>query len=251
MLRIAKVERAMLNLTHKNTSRITRILGGFILTIVMCMFIAPGAMACNAKGKGKDCPPLNPPTEGHSVVVITGSLVHDYDSENVARPCGSGQNISNASGDYHCDVAPYNDIVMNTQGLTVIFNKKNQRICNSFAFPGLGEPAILTMDNGSFNYGWTDDCSDGCSIEVRMTFSGDQIFDATDGKADSLDVVMTGTIDAATPDGNPFLQAQDILIETMDFDFKKPGSGRTAGSCMFYTNPALTFAQIQFTSVDD
>ncbi len=239
----------MLYLTRKNTSGITRILGGFILTLVMCMFIAPAAMACNAKGKGKDCPPLNPPALGDSLVVLTGLLVHDIDFGHAARTCNSGQDISNASGDYHCDVTPDNDIIMNTQGLTVIFNKKNQRICNSFAFLGLGEPAELSMDDGSFNYGWTDDCSNGCSIEVRMTFSGDQILDATDSKADSLDVVMTGTIDTAIPDGNPFLPDQNIFIETMDFNFKKPGSGRTAGSCMFYTNPALTSPQIQFESV--
>jgi len=249
---MAELERAMFNLTHKNTSRLTRILGGFILTIVMCIFITPGAIAgCNAKGKGKDCPPLNPPSRGDSVVKITGSLVHDFDSDNVARSCGSGADISNASGDYHCAVAPYNDSDMNTQGLVVIFNKKNQRICNSLAFQVLDNPATLTMDDGSFNYGWTDDCSNGCSIEVRMTFSGKQILDATDSKSDSLDVVLTGTIDTGTQDGNPFLVTRDVFIETMDFNFKKPGSNRTAGSCMFYSNPALTSPQIRFSSMDD
>ncbi len=246
----------MLDLTRPNTSRITRILGGFILILVMSMFIAPGAMAgCNKKGKGKDCPDPgpdpNPPAPGNSLVAFTGSLIQDYSNPgDVDRDCATETGISNASGNYNCMVAGRPDVSMNTQGLTALFKKSHRTICNSFATGLLDPPAVLSPDAG-FSYGWTDDCTDGsCAVEVRVTFSGSQILAATSDKADSLDVVMTGTIDTTGDDGNPFLLDQDVFIDNMEFNFKKPGRNRTAGRCMFYTTPAISDPpQIQFTSL--
>jgi hypothetical protein len=82
----------------------------------------------------------------------------------------------------------------------------------------------------SYIYGWTDTCDDGsCSVEIRLVSKDPLIQAITFGKSDQLEITLFGITDSQSP--NPFDGNLNLNVHSIETDFKKTGSTRTAVLC--------------------
>jgi len=224
--------------THIQSPRLLAVLAAVVLAVLLATPSAFGG--CNKWGKGQDCSPNpNPAIPGSAVIQIDDESPCSCMGPDHPMPemwmgpmdCESAIGISNTEGEYFCAVQPLDVVVLMTHHMSMDFNQKYAKICNSLAFNpvSVGHP-----DEVSF--GWTEDCFDGsCAMDMNMEFSGARILDLTKGAADALSLVLHGTIETAVGgNGNPFLVPQDIDLESMDLVFLQPGSTRIAGICTIY-----------------
>ena len=223
---------------HSSTPSFLPILAG-VLSI--CLLVAPDALGgCNKWGKGNDCgPDPNPLVAGAAVIEIDDQTPCTCMGADHPMPemwmgpmsCESAVGISHEAGEYNCTVQPLDIVVAMTHHMSMNFNPKYAKICNSLAFD-----AVSVGHPDEVSFGWTDDCSDGsCALEMNLEFSGPRILEVTNGASDALSVVLHGAIATASGDnGNPFLLPREIGFDSMDLVFLKPGSTRIAGLCTLY-----------------
>jgi len=234
----------MLRFTFRGISPYRTFAAG-VLLIVACAVLAPcsAQAGCNQKGKGRDCNVVSSLDSNSSLAAIDGT--HFYFESDAWATCASAANNSADSGSYLCSDPP--TMFLSTRLLTGIFANRFWDICHSFT-PGDGEEGfVLTPDDVS--YGWIDDCSDGdCAVEVRAEFSGLDLEDLTDGKADRLNMVMHGKVYDAL-EADPFAEDQIVIIDRIGLAFFRPGSDRNAGTCDWYTD--LSGAQVILDSLDE
>jgi len=219
------------------THRVLLVLTALLLG---CLLAAPDAFGgCNKWGKGKDCSPNpNPIVPGSAIIQIDDvapcMCVKEHPMPEMwmgSMSCESGANISNTEGEYYCDVQPLDVVVLVTHHMSMNFNQKYAKICNSLSFDNV---SVGHPDEVSF--GWTEDCYDGtCGMDMNMAFSGPRLLELTDGASDALSLVLHGTIETVPGgNGNPFTVPQDIGFDSADLVFLKPGSTKIAGICTLY-----------------
>ncbi len=227
--------------THHEVSKGKILITGVLLAFSLVLFSASSATAaCNKFGRGKDCQQPTPAPQGFSKVNVTGD---NADSGSEPLDCTSGAGNTSAGGSYAC--VPPTDMYLSTIRFTGIFANKNWDLCHA-----LDSGAILHPED--FSYGWLDDCADGtCAVAVNMAFSGAGVEARTGGKADKLNVVMSTTLATeVSPDPfGPPRQKQLMVINQINLDFIKSASGRSVGTCAWYSD--LSGDQITVVSFGD
>jgi hypothetical protein len=84
--------------------------------------------------------------------------------------CNSAIGISSASGDYNCSVTDLDQVMVMTHHMSMVFQKKHAKICNSLAFTS-GATGHPDTDGEGVVFSWTEDCSNGsCAVEISMKF---------------------------------------------------------------------------------
>ena len=235
---------------------------GLLMTAFLALFVAPEAMAGCKNGKGK----CNSPPPPDNTTITPGSSTASFDGEGNMHiekdggyvSCGTGADLTVASGDYFCDGPDGSSLPefhITTASFTGHFNKKYREICSYLGNtpqPGDHNFAKLTPDEVS--YGWRDDCTNGsCRIEISMKFSGQDIRTETDNKADQLSIVLSGT---AYPqldgdEANPFyMQEVYVDIDSATLDFGLTGKRRSVGLCPFSVDKNDGNQFVTFLSID-
>jgi hypothetical protein len=224
------------------------------MTVLLALFVTPGAMAgCkNGKGKCKTPPNPTPATQGSSVAFFDAEAnMHVEHSGELG--CSTGVDLTVASGDYFCN-DPLPDFHISTASFTGLFNKKYREICGSLGnTPEAGDHNFATLTPYEFSYGWRDDCTNGsCRIEISMKFKGSQISTETKNKADQLSIVISGWAEE-TPvdDANPFY-LEDVIIDvdSATLEFGLTGKRRSVGLCPFGVDKKDKIQSVTFHSLD-
>ena len=197
---------------------------------MLALLASPSAMAaCNKFGRGKDCAQPTPTPPGFTEAYLYSS---NFDSGFDPLLCASGANTT-AGGNYSC-AAPLPEVLLSTRALTGIFAQKNWDLCHALDPIDGRFGVLLTPD--ALSYGWTDSCSDGlCATEFRMSFSGEDVEAATNGKAGLMNVTLHAAIAPPTGTGDPFRdRKQTMLFDRVQLDFFRANNGREVGSCVWY-----------------
>ena len=225
------------------------------MTVLLALFVAPGAMAGCKNGKGK-C--KNPPIPDNTIITPGSSTASFYVKGNMHveddgyLSCNSGADLTVASGDYFCDTPEFH---ISTASFTGHFNKKFRDICGylgNTTQPGDHNFAKLTPYEVS--YGWRDDCTDGsCRIEISMKFSGSDILLETENEANQLSIVISGWAypTLGEDEANPFY-GQDILVDvdSATLEFGLTGKKRSVGLCPFGVDKNDENQSVTFFSMD-
>lgn len=128
-------------------------------------------------------------------------------------------------GNYHCESPPKVAISYRELGDAVASRKNRSWMCDAL---DIGVQKYFSIE--SYIYGWTDTCGGGsCSVEVRLVSKDPLIQNITFGKSDQMEITLFGIADSQSE--NPFDESLDLSIHSIETDFKKTGSTRTAVLC--------------------
>jgi len=234
------------------------------MTVLLALFVSPGAMAGCANGKGR-C--KNPPPPDNTTI-STGFSTASFDVDGNMHvedggylSCGTGRDLTVASGDYFCggpdgSGTPLPVFHISTASFTGLFNNKYREICGYLGNtpqPDHHNFAMLRPDEVS--YGWRDDCTDGsCRIEISMKFSGPDIQAKTKNKADQLSIVIGGWIDTTLKDdeANPFYKQKNVFVyvDSATLEYGLTGKKRSVGFCPFGVDRNDLNQSVTFLSMD-
>jgi len=228
---------------------------GMFMTLLLALFLAPGAMAgCkNGKGKCKNPPPdPTPASNGTSTAFFDkdGNIHVEHSGE---LSCNTGADLTVANGDYFCN-DPLAEFHITTASFTGLFSKRYREICGYFGNTSqLGDHNFAMLTPDEFSYGWRDDCTNGsCRIEISIKFSGPEIMGKTQNKADQLSIVLSGWAEE-TPvdDANPFY-LEDVIIDvdSATLEFGLTGKRRSVGLCPFRVDKNDENQSVTFYSMD-
>ena len=229
--------------THSITfpRKIARIAGTSILLILVILFLAPGTFAakpgsdtCKPHPKRQDsCGPSGEtiPAGPNTQAELIGEFY-----ENGPRNCVSDEELLPSRGNYQC--ASSGSVVMGFHrlGNAVASSKRLDWMCDALNVDTNGQHLNLDMD--SYIYGWTDACDDGsCNVEIRMVSSDSLISTISLNKSDAMEVTLfavAGPLDQNQPaDHYPFNEELMLEVHSVEVDYKKTGSTRTAVICNF------------------
>ena len=163
-----------------------------------------------------------------------GPAVLDEDGARACEPLGE---LTAGAGRFNCDVDT--PVRASTAGMTLQSRKRDIAFCRSLEHfsqtQGSHVDAAPERWPDVYQYGWTDDCTDGaCQIVVDLSFSGAAILEATGGKSDAVDVRVSGTLSGDELAGNPFSGVQGLAMSLVSLQFRKPGETAIAAVCDWY-----------------
>jgi len=219
---------------------------GFLAVILLAVFLAPQAWAAKPckpnPNKGITCEPVSDPMPPgkDSQVRLMGEF-----EDNFSRHCESEQSPLSSRGNYTCDNG--GEVLMSIHELgEPVANRKNQAwICS-----------VLQLDNGhlpmpvdSYIIGWTDSCGDGtCGIEVRIVSTDPIMHTITFGVSDQMEVTLYAEAENVL-DNNPFEQNLVLDVHSVEIDFKKTGSTRSAVICNYDVDSAPGHITVENLSI--
>ncbi len=194
-----------------------------------CLHKDPNHKHCLPPDDGGDTPSTGP-TE-----VQWGG---DIDGITEPRPCVLEHVHPNGNnGNYTCQLVPPGPVAYNLGVGTQTARNGDPLLCDVFA-------NINLTPNSRYTYFWFDNCGDGsCTMNILNWFGGDQVLDATGGKADFIKLVAwteamdgdtgvggaTGVID----DPNPFANSHTLLIDEITISFSAEGSHKNIAVCEY------------------
>jgi len=234
-----------------------------LLTLCLGVFMATPAFACHSgkpHGKSTGCDGGG----GGSGGAVTGGATYaafigpDVLDEGGARLCSPIGDLTEGAGRFDCNLI--GGVRITTAAMNLQARKSQVSLCKSLqyfsAISGVSHvDAAPPMTPDVYQYGWVDSCGDGaCQIVVDLSFSGENVLAATGGRADAVDLRVSGTLSAGSPLGNPFeshLIIQQLAMSQVNMQFRKPGSTTVAAVCDWY--PGSTTAgepqSVVFTSL--
>jgi len=233
---------------HLNLARL--VATSLLLIICLGVFTSPAVFAChNNKPHGKSGTCGEDPGQGPvtGVNTLASFIGPDYLDESSARACGPvDAGLTVANGRFDCSVAE--PVRITTGQMTLVAKKPAVDLCSSLTYYSSGSghnvdgaPA-LTPD--FYQYGWTDDCSDGgCQIVVDISLSGADILAATGGISDAVDLRISGT--ATGNVSNPFNGSQELAMSSINMQFRNAGTTSVAAVCDWFP----TLSSMRFTSI--
>lgn len=228
--------------THVTFPRkMARIAGGTSLLILIILFLAPGTFAakpgsdtCKPHPKRQDsCGPSGEtlPAGPNTQAELVGEFF-----ENGPRNCVSDEELLASRGNYQC--ASSGSVVMGFHrlGSAAASSNKLDWMCDALNVDINDKHLNLAMD--SYIYGWTDACDDGsCGVEIRLVSSDPLIRTISIQKSDKMEVTLFA--DARNLDQNqpanhyPFDEELMLEVHSVEVDYKKTGSTRTAVICNY------------------
>jgi hypothetical protein len=220
------------------------------LLLVLCLGLFPASnlLACHTGkphgphtcGGGDPGPVVGGPT-------LASFIGPNYLDDDAARACTPLGDMTTATGSLVCSTAE--SLRISTVGMNLNSRKRDAAFCRSLENLTTVDP----ISPNAYQYGWTDDCSDGaCQIVVDLSFSGQRVFAATGGKSDAVDIRVTGTLVGASLPGNPFSSTQELAMSQMTMQFLKPGDTAIAAVCNWFPQISVidpAYEHFVFTSV--
>jgi hypothetical protein len=211
-------------------TKVARYLSGAILIFIFALFLVPDAFsakpdrACKPHPKKPDsCGPVGQgmPPGVPTIAGLSGEI-----RESGARNCDSEGAPMDTRGNYECRTTER--MAINFQGLgeSVSSRKNISWMCNVLN----GENLNLSLD--SYIYGWTDSCSDGlCGVEIRLRSMDPILRTITFGKSDQVEITLFADAEVLVDTKHPFNKSRSLKIHSIETDYKKTGSTRTAVIC--------------------
>jgi hypothetical protein len=158
------------------------------------------------------------------------------------RNCFSEGEPMDSRGNYDCDNSGHVAMSFHELGNPVASRKNLSWMCEALNVDIDGDHLGLSLE--SYIYGWTDFCNDGsCGIEIRLVSKDPLIRLITFGKSDQVEITLFADAAGLDNDDYPFNQSLDLDIHSIETDYKKTGSTRSAVVC----NHDLTSAQMPVT----
>ncbi len=218
--------------TRSNSSRLSaaRYFSGAILIILLALFLAPDTFAAKPDRACKPHPkkPDNCGPVGHGMppgkptkVGLSGEF-----KESGARNCTSEGEPLDIRGNYDCLTEENVAIGFGELGEAVSSRKNLRWMCRVLA----GNPLGLSVD--SYIYGWTDSCIDGrCDVEVRLVSTDPILRTITFGRSDQVEITLFADATVPVDTLHPFDESRTLNIHSIETDYKKTGSTRSAVIC--------------------
>jgi len=222
--------------THSNSSRpsAARYFSGALLIILLALFLAPDTFAakpdraCKPHPKKPDnCGPTGEgmPPGGPATVELNGEFY-----EFGPRNCFSEGEPMNSRGNYDCDKQGNVAMSFHELGNPVASRKNLSWMCDVLNVDFDGNHLALSLE--SYIYGWTDACDDGsCGVEIRLVSKDPLVRTITFGKSDQLEITLFAEATGLDSDAYPFNQGLTLDIHSIETDYKKTGSTRSAVVC--------------------
>lgn len=210
---------------------ISQFLAGFVLIFLFAIFLTPQASAAkpcwDADHNKIPCGPQGSPIQqgDPSLAALSGEFL-DFS----LRSCDSEANPLDIRGNYTCSSGEDIGVCVVGLGEPVASRKSLSWMCNVFQL----DRGHLYLSLASWVYGWTDSCGDGdCGIEVRLVSNDPLISTLTYQKSDSVEITLFTHAYDLTGAFCPFHETLDLDIDSIEIDFKKTGSTRTAVICNY------------------
>jgi hypothetical protein len=103
-------------------------------------------------------------------------------------------------------------------------------MCNALDVDLNGSHLGLSLE--SYIYGWTDACNDGrCGIEIRLVSKDPLIRTITFGRSDQVEITLFAEATGLDSDDYPFNQGLTLDVHSIETDYKRTGSTRSAVVC--------------------
>lgn len=218
-----------------------------LLTLCLGVFMADPAFACHSgkpHGKSTGCDGggggggAGPIPGGPTMAAFIGPDVLDEDEARLCSPIGD---LTEGAGRFDCSLTE--GVRITTAAMNLQARKSQISLCKSLqhfsANSGVSHvDAAPPMTPDVYQYGWVDSCGDGaCQIVVDLSFSGEDVLAATGGRADAVDLRVSGTLSGDALGGNPFQSHENIrqlAMSQVNMQFRKPGSTTVAAVCDWY-----------------
>lgn len=186
----------------------------FSLGILLCIFTAGTALAAppaDKPCKGSKCETPNPEPQGPGNYVFWGDDVSSTfleDLANGSRQCNLSQVAADfSSGTYDCViggnlVAYMIDQVPSTQ----IYARGTDWYCGDGWDDGYD--SLLEIPDLQYSYSWSGNCLTGCDVSIvnRIGMDGSFLYS-------SITIEAFGSVITTDPEGNPFAEAQDVMVD--------------------------------------
>jgi len=232
----------MSSFTIRESSSIKFVIAGLVAATVFAVVFASNAWAgsgCSKSGKGKGCEQVSIVASHQTGAALLGSNIATASE----LGCESDAGNMTTGGNYSCK-GDLPLVSISTAELNGLFSRRYWEICRTFSNPAT---AGVDLAPDQFSYGWLDDCSDGdCAVEATVSFSGSELLDITSGSADQLVVSAYGRIYGTLSD--PFAENQEVVIERLNLAFSKSTTGRSTGTCDWYSDLNLEDIQMMLMS---
>jgi len=223
--------------THLNSFRIHTahyLLSAFLI-ILLALFLAPDALAakpepgvCKPHPKRPDsCGPTGEGIApgGPAAVELNGEFY-----EFGPRNCLSDGDLMDTRGHYDCDKTGNVAVSFHDLGNPVASRKNLSWMCDVLNVDFNGVHLGLSLE--SYIYGWTDACDDGsCGVEIRLLSKDSLIRTITFGKSDQVEITLFAEATQLDSDAYPFNEGLTLDIHSIETDYKKTGSTRSAVVC--------------------
>jgi hypothetical protein len=133
-------------------------------------------------------------------------------------------------GNYDCDKAGKVAMSFHELGDPVASRKNLSWMCDVFNVDFDGDHLGLSLE--SYIYGWTDACDNGsCGVEIRLLSKDPLIRTITFGRSDQVEFTLFAEATGLDDDAYPFNQGLTLDIHSIETDYKKTGSTRSAVVC--------------------
>jgi hypothetical protein len=217
----------------------TRIFHITLAIMLLAVLTAPDVLACHQKrgepmphGKETSCDtggdqfPTNP--------AFAEAWFDDLFVSILPQLFNRSPSSGYAEGDYVADQPSIEEIRITTNSLskTVVSGKRHGDLCMVMDDTTDGNGPFYGHPE-TFNFGWTDNCTDGrCAIEISLSF-GEGVAELTGGRSDRMEMLMHASVsgDDLLSMDEPFLSPRSIKTSSVELDFKKPGSVRSLVQC--------------------
>jgi hypothetical protein len=222
--------------THSISSRTraAHYISDAILIILLALFLAPDAFAAKPDRVCKPHP-KKPDNCGPAGQVMTpgaptkAGLSGEF-YEPGARNCVSEREPMDTRGNYECRATEKVAMGFRELGESVASRKRLSWMCNVLDINLDGIHLGLSMD--SYIYGWTDSCSDGrCEVEIRLLSTDPILQTITFGRSDQVEITLFADATVPVDTQHPFNESRTLDIHSIETDFKKTGSTRSAVIC--------------------
>lgn len=212
-----------------------RYCSGALLTVLLALFLATGTYAkkpepgaCKPHPRKPDsCGPVGQgmPPGDPTHVGLSGEFY-----ESGGRECTSEGAPMDTRGNYDCLTAEKVAISFHELGPAVSSRKNLSWMCDVLNVDLNGDHLELSMD--SYIYGWTNACSDGrCGVEIRLRSTDPILQTITFGKSDQVEITLFSEAQVQVGTDYPFHDSHTLDIHSIETDYKKTGSTRTAVIC--------------------
>ena len=146
------------------------------------------------------------------------------------RNCLSDGDLMDTRGHYDCDKTGNVAVSFHDLGNPVASRKNLSWMCDVLNVDFNGVHLGLSLE--SYIYGWTDACDDGsCGVEIRLLSKDPLIQTITFGRSDQVEITLFAEATGLDGDDYPFNEGLTLEIHSIETDYKKTGSTRSAVVC--------------------
>jgi hypothetical protein len=216
-------------------TEVARFLSGAALIILFALFLVPDAFA--AKPEPGACKPhpkkpdrCGPAGHGMPPGNSAAARLNGEFYESGSRRCDSEGQPMNTRGNYECETANSVAVSFHELGNPVASRKNLSWMCDALNVDFDGDHLGLSLE--SYIYGWTDACDDGsCGVEIRLLSRDPLIRTITFGRSDQVEITLFAEATGLDDDDYPFNEGLTLDIHSIETDYKKTGSTRSAVIC--------------------